>query len=78
MEEIDHESWEHNLKHIFVLSAAGKPIFTKHGDEQELVTIFGLIQAVVSIVEDSGDQVQCIKAAGRRIVYLLKGYRHNV
>lgn len=73
MEDDGNFEWEHNLKHIFILSAAGKPIFSRHGDEQELVTIFGLIQAVVSIVEDSSDEIQCIKAGNRRIVYLLKG-----
>lgn len=60
-------------KHIFVLSSAGKPIFTRSGDEQQLVTTFGLIQAVISIVQDQdGDYVQCIQAGSRRIVYFIK------
>ena len=47
--------WDIHDKHILVLSSSGKPIFSKHGDEQELVTSFGLVQAVFSIVKESGD-----------------------
>mmetsp|Transcript_20961 Transcript_20961/g.35363 ORF Transcript_20961/g.35363 Transcript_20961/m.35363 type:complete len:321 (-) Transcript_20961:3719-4681(-) len=65
--------WEKNVKkHIFVLSSAGKPIFSRYGDEQEIVTTFGLIQAVISIVQDSGDQIQCIQSGSRKIVYFSK------
>jgi hypothetical protein len=39
-----------------------------------MVTIFGLLQALVSIVQDSGDQIHSIKAGPKRIVYLLKKY----
>jgi hypothetical protein len=66
------EGWEFNRKHIFILSSSGKPIYSRYGDEQELVTTFGLLQAVVSIVEDSGDEIKCIKAGKRRIVYFIK------
>lgn len=64
--------WELDLKHIFILSSSGKPIFSKHGDEQTLSTTFGLIQAVVSIVENVGDTISCIIAGGRRIIYFLR------
>jgi hypothetical protein len=56
-------------KHVFILSSSGKPIFTKNGDEQELVTTFGLLQAIFSIVRDTGDTIKCICAGGRKIVY---------
>ena len=46
--------WEREVKkHIFILSSSGKPIFSRYGDEQEMVTTFGLLQAVVSIVQVS-------------------------
>jgi vacuolar fusion protein MON1 len=60
-------------KHIFILSSAGKPIFSRHGDEQELVTTFGLLQAIISIVQDSGDSIKCIRSKRRKIVYFLRG-----
>jgi len=64
--------WEQLPKHIFVLSAAGKPIFTRHGDEQDIVTTFGLLQAVYSIAQDAGDKIRCICAGKRRIIYFVK------
>jgi hypothetical protein len=66
------EGWEFYPKHVFILSSAGKPIFSRHGDEQEMVTTFGLLQAVISIAQDSGDSIRCIKSGERRIVYFVK------
>ena len=37
-----------------------------------MVTIFGLLQAVPSIVNDSGDQIRCLKAGPTKIVYLFQ------
>jgi vacuolar fusion protein MON1 len=72
------KDWELDLKHIFILSSSGKPIFSKHGDEQALSTTFGLIQAIVSIVENAGDTISCIIAGDRRIVYFLRNYLYFV
>ena len=66
------EGWELIPKHIFILSSSGKPIFSRYGDEQELSTTFGLLQAVVSIVEGQGDNIRCIQAGQRRIVYFIR------
>ena len=60
-------------KHVFVLSSSGKPIFTREGDEQEMVTTFGLLQAIASIVQDSGDEISSIQAGNRRMVYFMRG-----
>jgi vacuolar fusion protein MON1 len=65
-------NWDFEMKHIFILSSSGKPIFSKHGDEQSLSTTFGLIQAIVSIVENTGDRIVCIAAQKRRIVWFLR------
>lgn len=72
MEVKADRSWELQRKHIFILSSSGKPIFTRHGDEQELVTIFGLLQAVVSIANDSGDNIHCIRSNKRKIIYFIR------
>ncbi len=37
-----------------------------------MVTIFGLLQAVASIVEDSGDHLRCIRAGSTKILYMIK------
>lgn len=64
--------WELSKKHLFVLSASGKPIFSRIGDEQEIVTTFGLLQAIISIVLDCDDAIQCMKAGDRKIVFFAK------
>ena len=74
------DGWELERKHIFILSSSGKPIFSRYGDEQELVTTFGLLQAVISITTTTSssnsnnniDQIKMIRAGNRKIIYYLK------
>ena len=40
------DDWKEMDKHIFVLSEAGKPIYTLHGDEEVLVSLFGVMQVM--------------------------------
>jgi hypothetical protein len=73
------KGWEKNIsKHIFILSSSGKPIYSRIGDEQEMVTTFGLIRAIAAVVQDSGDELKCIKAGKRRIVYFIRNYLYFV
>ena len=73
------KGWEKNMnKHIFILSSSGKPIYSRIGDEQEMVTTFGLIRAIAAVVQDSGDELKCIKAGKRRIVYFIRNYLYFV
>lgn len=64
--------WEKEDKHVFILSSSGKPIYSRYGDEQELVATFGLIQAMISVVIASGDSIQCMTAGKRKIVFFIK------
>ena len=59
-------------KHIFVLSEAGKPIYSLHGEEEMMVSLAGLMQALVSFVADSGDTIKSIKTKTTNIVFLVK------
>ncbi|KRX89088.1 MAP kinase-activated protein kinase 2 [Trichinella pseudospiralis] len=51
-------------KHVFVLSDAGKPVYTRHGSEEELSSLMGVIQALVSFVssQNEGDELRTIRA----------------
>jgi hypothetical protein len=69
---IDGISPENVEKNVFIFTSSGKPIFTKVGNEEDLITTFGFLQAVVSIVLASGDVMKCIIAGNRKIVFLLK------
>jgi hypothetical protein len=71
--------WEQNInKHIFILSSSGKPIYSRLGDEQDMVTTFGLIRAIAAVVQDTGDELKCIKAGKRRIVYFIRNFLYFV
>ena len=41
---VQSEEWKSQRKHIFVLSEAGKPIFSIHGDEDDLASIMAVMQ----------------------------------
>ena len=64
--------WDAHPKHIFVISEAGKPIYSLHGEEEHLVSLGGIMQALVSFVADSGDAIRSIRAGQTQIVFLVK------
>lgn len=72
-EEYDyqHDSlWRGQKKHIFILSEAGKPIFSLHGNEDKLATLFGVIQALVSFVQLGQDAITSIHAGGIKFAFM--------
>nr|CAG4650865.1 EOG090X03TW [Simocephalus serrulatus] len=68
----DSLTWKNQKKHFFVLSEAGKPIYTRHGNEEQLVTLFGVMQALVSFVEDGEDSMDMILAGDTKFIFLHK------
>lgn len=55
----DLEKWKTRRKHIFILTSAGKPIFTRYGDESVFSELFGVFQVLISMVSTasgSGDR----------------------
>lgn len=65
--------WLNQREHIFILSTAGKPIYSFHGNEDKLATIFGVMQALVSVVHANQDVIMSIHAVGMKFVFLQKG-----
>ena len=63
-------SWSNKLKHFFILSEAGKPIYSRHGDEDQLASLMAVMQATVSFVQDMGDNIRAIRSKGTTIVFL--------
>jgi hypothetical protein len=37
-------AWRQQPKHFFILSEAGKPIYSRHGDEDELSSLMAVMQ----------------------------------
>lgn len=70
-QEID-TNWVCHRNHVFILSSAGKPIYSLHGNEDKLATIFGIMQALVSVVQSNQDRILSIHANETKIVFLVK------
>lgn len=66
------KEWLLKKKHIFILSSAGKPIYSLHGSEDKLATLFGVMQALVSFVQSSHDSIVSIHADGIKFVFLVR------
>ncbi|ETN67125.1 sand [Anopheles darlingi] len=65
-------SFLNRKRHVFILSTAGKPIYSMHGNEDKLATLFGVMQALVSFIQSGNDTIKSIHAAGVKFVFLVK------
>ncbi|KAI8390974.1 vacuolar fusion protein MON1 [Radiomyces spectabilis] len=66
-------TWYQHKKHFFILSSAGKPIWTRYGDESRLSSLMGVTQAIISFFQDGDDTIKLINAGNHKFVFLLKG-----
>uniref|UniRef100_A0A0X3NUJ5 Vacuolar fusion protein MON1 homolog n=1 Tax=Schistocephalus solidus TaxID=70667 RepID=A0A0X3NUJ5_SCHSO len=60
--------------HVFVLSDAGKPIYSRYGDETKLAHLMGVMQALVSVASQDGDELRTIITEERKIVFRTCGH----
>ena len=72
-EDISQEVWRKHKKHVFVLSIAGKPIYTRYGDDQKLAPFMASMMALVSFVEDSKDNIRYFIAGSVKVVFFVRG-----
>lgn len=73
LEDPASPSWRAHRKHVFVLSSAGKPIFSRFGDESKLAALAGVLQALISVVQSNGDEIQNARVGNHNIVFLVRG-----
>jgi len=73
VEDMNDPAWKRHKKHIFILSEAGKPIYTRYGNEENLVTMMGLMQAIVSFVQDNKDNIRSVTAGNHKFIFLVRG-----
>jgi vacuolar fusion protein MON1 len=65
-----HIDWSSNSKHFFILSDAGKPIFSRYGEEDvRLVPLMGVASLLMA---RTGDKMRCIVAGRYRLVFLCR------
>lgn len=50
--------WRSRRKHFFVLSSAGKPIYSRYGDDSIISGYMGVIQTIISFFEDNNDTLK--------------------
>lgn len=70
-EDVSSEAWRSHRKHVFVLSEAGKPIYTRYGSEEALSSTMGVMMALVSVVEAGKNIIRSIHA-GQNIIFPLR------
>lgn len=73
MDPLKCKSWLAQKKHIFILSQAGKPIYSRYSSEDKLVTLMGVMQALFSFVQDSNDMIRSIHVGDTNFVFIAKG-----
>ncbi|KAI5207221.1 hypothetical protein AUEXF2481DRAFT_43452 [Aureobasidium subglaciale EXF-2481] len=73
-EEFLMNSWTSKLKHFFILSSAGKPIWSRHGDDQVIANHIGILQTLISFYQDVNDNLRGFTAGNARFVILSKGH----
>ncbi|KAF7191575.1 Vacuolar fusion protein MON1 [Pseudocercospora fuligena] len=66
-------SWKAKLKHFFILSASGKPIYSRHGDDQQISHYVGVAQTLISMYLDQKDSLKSFHAGGTQFVMLSRG-----
>lgn len=59
-EDVTAESWRTKRRHVFVLSEAGKPIYSRHGNEEALSSTMGVMMALVSFVQSGNNSIRSI------------------
>jgi hypothetical protein len=67
------ERWKSKRKHYLILSAAGKPIWTRHGDGGLISGYIGVIQTIISFYEDANDRLGSFCAGDTKFVITTKG-----
>ncbi|DAA78870.1 TPA_exp: Uncharacterized protein A8136_2655 [Trichophyton benhamiae CBS 112371] len=72
-EEEKLEKWRRKKKHFFILSSAGKPIYTRHGDGGLISPFIGIIQTIISFYQESGGPLKSFSAGKTKIVILSQG-----
>ncbi|XP_068711276.1 vacuolar fusion protein MON1 homolog A-like [Montipora foliosa] len=73
-EDVNDAKWILHKKHVFVFSEAGKPIYSRYGNEDKLATLMGVMQALVSFVQVGKNTIRCVLAGSHKFVFLVRGH----
>jgi len=65
--------WRSKLKHFLILSSAGKPIYSRHGDDQLITNYIGVVQTIISFYQSTNHVLRGFTAGDVRFVVMSKG-----
>ncbi|KAH8179989.1 trafficking protein mon1 domain-containing protein [Sarocladium implicatum] len=65
--------WKSKLKHYMILSSAGKPIWSRHGDFSLINSSIGVIQTILSFYEGAKNPLQSFTAGHAKFVVSTQG-----
>jgi hypothetical protein len=65
--------WKSKLKHYLILSSAGKPIYSRHGDQNLINGYIGIVQTIISFYEGTKDPLTGFTAGDARFVISTEG-----
>ncbi|GJP42053.1 hypothetical protein CLOM_g1649 [Closterium sp. NIES-68] len=72
-EDENQPEWRQHGRHFLVVTNAGKPVFSRYGDEYKLAAFGGVLQALVAYVESTGDHIRSISAGLHQVLFLVRG-----
>ncbi|XP_053577126.1 vacuolar fusion protein MON1 homolog A [Bombina bombina] len=64
------DDWYQHQKHVFVLSEAGKPVYSRYQSEEALSSTAGVMMALVSFLETDKNAIRSIHADGYKVVFV--------
>ena len=70
---VETREWYNKPKHLWLLSYAGKPVYSRHGDESLLSSKMGMLAGIIGIVNDVKDSLQFFVAGDYKFVFLVRG-----
>ncbi|RYP76104.1 hypothetical protein DL771_001928 [Monosporascus sp. 5C6A] len=67
------QMWKSKLKHFMILSSAGKPIYSRHGDLGLINSSIGVVQTIISFYEGAKNPLLGFTAGDTRFVIATQG-----
>lgn len=65
--------WKSKMKHYMILSSAGKPIYSRHGDLSLVNSYMGIVQTIISFYEGANNPLLGFTAGNARFVIAIEG-----
>ncbi|KAL2154332.1 hypothetical protein VTH82DRAFT_3008 [Thermothelomyces myriococcoides] len=72
-DDVRLSTWKAKMKHYMILSSAGKPIWSRHGDLSLVNSYMGVVQTIISFYEGAKNPLQGFTAGNARFVIAIEG-----